>query len=182
MTRDIFGSFSHEVDYLHTHRYIINGGIETIFELDKKWCLETGLLIMDWGYKEKESSTFFANYTTKYITERNIYLTLPISILYKYKMFYFCFGPNASYFIERQKTVNGHETTDKLPLFAGYSKHKHLDFWLFGLQTKLGFSTKINSRLTFKSELHANIAEPYLLRGNGFYSVGLGFGLTYKIK
>ncbi len=190
LTRDIFGSYSNEVDYVHTNRYVLNGGIETLLELkSKKWYFETGLLIMDWGYKEKRSSSFFANYTTQYITEQNIYLTLPASILFKYKMFSFGFGPNASYFIAGQKTINGQSINEKNPLYAGYSKNKHFDNWLFGLQSKLGFSAKINTRLTFTSELYANIAEPidnffyaFVLRGDGFYSVGLGLGINYKIK
>ncbi|GAB5416070.1 MAG: hypothetical protein Crog4KO_13450 [Crocinitomicaceae bacterium] len=183
LTRDVNGSSSHEVNFDHDHRLAFSGGVELTKELvPNKWSITTGILIHDFGYKEKAWSDFIPNYETRYSTRKIRYLTLPFSAQFHLKNFYFGLGVNLSHLINTTTVVN---------MIPNYTPTASSDVhsWLIGVHGKTGYKHELSDHFSLNFELYAIVTEalmgsfPALIWENsntGYYSFGAGLGLDYK--
>lgn len=164
-------------------RPVLFGGLELTKELNDKWYIETGLLLCDWGFKERgetDGDPKIHSYKEQYL-----YLTLPVTAIYRHKQFYFGLGLNASYFLKHNHTRDG-----KLTVYNQPDKGRPvqpIDYWLFGYNAKAGLNMPLTDRLTFRPEMYWMLGQnrhgfPRVWYPYGLYSFGLGLGLDYKIK
>lgn len=187
-TRDIFGTYSHEVIFEHSQRKVISYGIEMTKELkENRWYFEAGVLINNWGYKEKAWSDFIKNYEPSYTSVKSRYITVPTLLIFRHKKLYFGLGISNSLFINSKVTTDKKTTIYEKP---DYFDNRAPTYWLLGFQAKTGLVVELTDKFTFRPELYGIITEPYYnypqtfwqLSLHGFYSWGLGVGIDYKIQ
>lgn len=180
LTWDSFGSYVTSDYHILSPRLVINGGIESAFEITKKkWYIETGILLSDFGFKEKRSNSLDPNSYIMNIVEKNRYVSLPLSIIHKFKIIYIGAGFTFNQFLDRRRVVNGEVFRYNEPIYYAYRSNGYLDYWLLGVQAKTGLTLKLKPRWTLKTEVQFSSAG---LGGVGFYNFGLGISVDYKIR
>jgi len=166
------------------HRVTLSGGIELTHELKKeKWYIETGFIVFDWGFKEVGKTEGDPSLHT--YDERYLYATVPVTAIYRCNRFYFGIGVNASCFLKHYHIKDGNKSVSNKPQHE--AKLNALNYWLFGLNAKVGMRMKINDKIIFRPELYGMLGQthkgfPKIWQPYGLYSVGIGFGFDYQFK
>jgi len=163
----------------------LSGGIELTKKLKNNWFLETGILISDWGFKE-EGSTEGDPVVHKYV-EKYVFCTVPLNAIYYHKQIYFGLGLNTSYFISGTEIKDGIKNNYSNPN-QGVNTIQPVpaDYWLFGMNAKIGYRFDINDKFSFRTEITGLFAEhptylPNIFDSPGLFSFGMGIGLDYQM-
>ncbi|MEI6853019.1 MAG: hypothetical protein WCL06_09255, partial [Bacteroidota bacterium] len=100
--------------------------------------------------------------------EMNYFLSLPVSLIYKFKGFYVGAGLNINYYLTRRFVVDGKLiTTEKI---------SDLDNITFGAQFSLGYELKLPKQFLMTFDAYANPTFKYR-----YLNYGIGVGLKYII-
>lgn len=177
-----FGSYENIVRYDRSSRSSLSAGVEAMIELyDKKLYLEIGLLRNELGFKEEVSATYLGEPEVSYIVDQNIYITSPLTLIRQFSRLYVGGGFNASYFLNRRRWVDGVVSDNVAPIGRGFNKNAAWDYWLFGVQAKMGVALPLSSNWSLRSELCASSA---VVQGSheGFFQFGLGVAVAYQLK
>lgn len=172
------GLYAGNPSYSHPkNRATLSGGLELSRELKfNKWYLETGLFLFDWGFKE---SGIGEDQRAHFYTDKYIYLTAPVTIIYRIRRLYLGAGINASRLLRHYHIADGQTSV----YGNSYPFMPPSNDWLFGLHARAGFDFPVGDQWSIRPEVYGMFGEPaqawseFWLGIYGFYSCGLGLGV-----
>lgn len=164
--------YSPIIQDIHYTRFSAFAGIEVRQRIFKdKLYIETGLNLIDRGYKLNPVTLTDETGRTMEIGKSSshlIYLSLPVSLMFKFKGFFIGAGPNLNYLAAYRLYYNGELLN---------SKRGSLDYYFdYGAQLYLGYEFILTNRLLLSLDGYGNaIFRSHLM------NYGFGIGLKYVL-
>ncbi|MFY0674127.1 MAG: outer membrane beta-barrel protein [Bacteroidia bacterium] len=146
----------------------VHCGLEWGKMISERIDISIGTKFTQFGFNEKGST--FPSEEIKDYTESFRFLTIPVTLSYHAKRFYFGAGLNISYFLNRSQTIDNQKRMFNTP--KTYSINGNLDYWFTGVQALIGKQWTLKSHSIIKTEFYSMFTGPHYFTP-GFKSYGI---------